>query len=393
MNLIFIVGQTAVGKTERALNWAVQEKRAGILNADSIQIYKELNKGSAKPDFSKYPQIPFYLFNELQAPEVCTAGLFRKKALKILNEKLPEEKIFVVGGSGFYIQALEKGMYPVSQEIYLNLEEKLNEEQNQSAGSIQKKNLEEKLGLNPKQIEEAGLREKVNLSGQKAGRGIELNQKIESSESLKHTSAKQNSDEQMAAETLNLSQFYEELKSKGPETGFTKLPRLSLLYEELKSKDPETAQNISPKDRYRIVRALSLIDKEKKTLSQIKKEFQQEKLKWPYIKAGFFLPKEELLQRVAARTEQMLQQGWIEEVEDLLNKGLKNWRALNSIGYKEIQLYLTGQIKKEDLAPSIISATMKLAKKQKTWFKKDKSIQWFDANLPPRKVYQQLFEC
>ena len=365
MKLIFIVGQTAVGKTEWALNWAVQEKRAGILNADSIQIYKELNKGSAKPDFSKYPQIPFYLFNELQAPEVCTAGLFRKKALKILNEKLPKEKIFVVGGSGFYIQALEKGMYPVSQEVYLNQQE------NQPANSIQKKNLEEKLGLNPKQIEEAGLRQKVNLGEQKAGRGIELNQKIESSESLKHSSTKQNSDEQMTIETSNLSQ----------------------LYEELKSKDPETAQNISPKDRYRIVRALSLMEKEKKTLSQIKKEFQQEKLKWPYIKAGFFLSKEELLQRVTVRTEQMLQQGWIEEVEDLFNQGLKNWRALNSIGYKEIQLYLTGQIKKEDLAPSIISATMKLAKKQKTWFKKDKSIQWFDANLPPRKVYQQLFEC
>ena len=312
MKLIFIVGATATGKTEWALSWASQEKKAGILNADSIQIYKELDKGSAKPDFSKYPNIPFYLFNELQAPEVCTAGLFRKKALEVLNKKLDQEKIFVVGGSGFYIQALEKGMYPIQAF------------------------------------------------------------------SIKDQKSKTNRTHQNFKESSKLKKTLDE-------------EELSYLYEKLKAKDSETAKNISPKDRYRIVRALTIMERENKTLSQIKKEFQQEKLKWPYIKVGLFLPKEELLKKVSTRTNQMLQQGWIEEVEQLLKKGLKDWKALNSIGYKEIQLYLKGQLKKEDLRYSIITSTMKLAKKQKTWFKKDKSIQWFDAKTSPLKVYSSLF--
>ena len=337
MDLIFIVGATATGKTDWALKWATQEKKAGILNADSIQIYKELNKGSAKPDFSKYPDISFYLFNELQAPEFCTAGLFRKKALKVLNEKIPKEKIFVVGGSGFYIQALEKGMYPLS-----------------SPDSEQK-----------------------NMSS------LSLNE-FDSSTKEKSSSL---SDEFDSSAKENPSSLLDESDSSTKED---RSKSLNQLYEELKSKDPETAKKISPKDKYRIERALNIMKSQKKTLSQIKKEFQQQSLKWPYKKIGLFLSKEELLKRVIARTDQMLQEEWIEEVESLLNKGLTNWRALNSVGYKEIQFYLKGKIKKEELASSIIASTMKLAKKQRTWFKKDKNIQWFDANQDALEVYQKL---
>jgi len=333
MNLVFIVGQTAVGKTEWALNWAGQEKKAGILNADSIQVYKQLDKGSSKPDFLKHPKIPFYLFNELQAPAFWTAGLFRKRALEILSTKLGSEKIFVVGGAGFYIQALEKGMYDISPEKESNHKQELDQNTGLSGG------------------------EKQSI-------------KVETASLLVKNSKKS-------------GQATEQTKQKTVSPGG--------LYEELQSKDPEVAKKISPKDRYRILRALSIIKKEKKTLTQIKKEFQPEQLKWPYIKVGLFLPKENLLERVIARTNQMLKQGWVEETERLLKQGLKNWKPLSSVGYKEIQLYLEGQIKKEDLAPAIVSSTMKLAKKQKTWFKKDKSIQWFDARLPPLKVYQQIF--
>ena len=359
MNLVFIVGATTTGKTEWALNWAGQEKRAGILNADSIQIYKDIDKGSAKPDFSKYPDIPFYLFNELQAPDICTAGLFRKKALKVLNEKLPVEKIFVVGGSGFYIQALEKGMYPVEPFTLEN--------------SIQKKDSNQKLSLSENSCLNRSLKQNdIKNLIEKIDQKIDIEQEKKSKK-----------EEAQLSQQIELNK---KVTQKEEEKDFNQL------YEELESKDPETAQTISPKDRYRILRALSIMEKENKTLSQIKKEFQQEKLKWPYIKVGLYRSKEDLLKRVTTRTEQMLKEGWIEEVEQFLKRGLKDWRALKSIGYKEIQLFLQGQIKKEDLVPSIISATMKLAKKQKTWFKKDKNIQWFDANLSPLKVYQQLFK-
>ena len=295
-NLIFIVGATAVGKTNLALELAdlIQSKKqipAGILNGDSVQIYKELNIGSAKPDFSSYPKINFYLFNELSAPQTGTAGFFRKRAIEILKNKLPTELILITGGSGFYLQALEKGMYPVP----------------------------------PSHAEK---------------------------------SQKQN----------------------------------DRLYHELKQKDPELAQSISPNDRYRILRALDLMQKEGKTVSQIKKEFKEQILPWPYLKIGLQIPKEQLLKRVQQRTKAMLKKGLIEETQSLIDKGFRGWKPLSSVGYKEVLLYLEGAVKKEDLESLIVSKTMQLAKKQKTWFKKDKTIQWFDWNLPALQVYKQLFK-
>ena len=110
--LIFLLGPTASGKTDWALRWA--DKTGGIIvNGDSVQVYRELNIGSAKPDFKEYPYIPHYLFGLVEAPQVWTAADYRKNALEILHKKLPEKQTFVVGGSGFYIQALERGMYPI----------------------------------------------------------------------------------------------------------------------------------------------------------------------------------------------------------------------------------------------------------------------------------------
>ena len=112
--LIFLLGPTASGKTDWALKWADQTGGV-IVNGDSVQVYRELNIGSAKPDFKKYPHIPHYLFGLVEAPQVWTAGDYRTNALEILHRELPGKQVFVTGGSGFYIQALEKGMYPVQK--------------------------------------------------------------------------------------------------------------------------------------------------------------------------------------------------------------------------------------------------------------------------------------
>ena len=293
-SLIFVVGPTAVGKTDWAIQWARQDSGC-ILNSDSIQVYKDLKIGSAKPDFEKYKDITYYLFDEISAPQVWTAGDFRRKAFKILEKELPQRRVFVVGGSGFYIQALEKGMY----------------------------------------------------------------------------------------------------KIKTPERRSTdqwKNKDISYLYELLKKKDPETAQQISPKDRYRILRSLILMDREGKTVSQIKREFREQKPPWPYLKVGLNISREELLKRVEKRVWKMLKEGLVEEIEQLLNRGLRDWRPLNSIGYREGILYLDGKIKREELANKIVSSTMFLAKKQKTWFKRDTSIKWFDFNQPALKVYKEIFK-
>lgn len=296
--LVFILGPTAVGKTDWALQWAELES-GGLLNSDSIQAYKDLNIGSAKPDFKRHSNIKFYLFDEVSAPKVWTAGDFRKKAVEILKKELSKKKVFVVGGSGFYIQALEKGMYPF-QVVSKNVVNKLKET----------------------------------------------------------------------------------LKQKG----------LDYLYRELQKKDPERAKQISYKDKYRIIRSLSLIESEGKSFSQIKKEFKAQKLPWPYLKVGLTLPKEELSKRVKKRAENMIKKGLIEEIETLVQKGFRNWKPLNSVGYKEGLLYLEGKIKKEELVDSIVSGTMALAKKQNTWFKKDKNIKWLNGNELALKVYKEIFQ-
>ena len=322
-NLIFILGPTGVGKTNWAIQWAEQSPSC-MINSDSIQAYKELNIGSAKPDWTNYPFMKFYLFEEVSAPHIWTAGDFRRKALHILKKELPEKKVFIVGGSGFYIQALEKGMYPVHK---------------------------------PKPFEEG----MTSIQNSKP-----LEKEVPPSTSPK---SPENQWEKWEAE-------------KG----------LSYLYDLLKKQDPETAEQISPKDRYRILRALSLIELEGKPVSQIKKEFKEQKLPYPYLKVGLKISKEELLQKIKKRSENMLKRGLVEEVETLLKKGLKGWRPLNSVGYKEVQLYLEGKIQKKDLLERIVSSSMSLAKKQKTWFKKDKSIKWYDHKTKALEVYKELFQ-
>lgn len=279
--IIFLLGPTAVGKTDFSFHLA-EYFSASILNCDSIQMYKGLDIGSAKPDrLTKQKQ---FLFDEWDPPFVCTAGVFRKTALSILEKELPHRPVLAVGGSGFYVQALEKGMYdikPVKQEIKKRI------------GEIQNKR----------------------------GSGH--------------------------------------------------------LYQLLQFLDPEYAKRISPHDTYRIFRAISIILSEEKPLSLIRSSFRIKELSWPYLKIGLYLKRETLLKRVTERTEKMIKAGLLEEVQDLLNKGLLEWPVLKSVGYKESVLFLQNKISKEEWKMRIVYRTMRLAKKQLSWFKRDKGIKWY----------------
>ena len=295
-SLFFILGCTASGKTDLAL-FLAEKFSAACLNGDSIQIYKNLNIGSAKPDFNQFPHIPHYLFDAVEAPQVWTAGDYRREALAVLNKEIPKKKFCVVGGSGFYIQALEKGMYPLKPT--------------------------------PPSI---------------------------------------------------LNSLKQKLKEKG--VGFC--------HKELKEKDPAYAETISPQDSYRILRALAVIQNEGRLFSDIVKNFQPQKLPWSYKKIAWELPKEELQKRVKKRTENMLKHGLIEEMEALLKQGLENWKPLQSLGYKETLQFLKGDISKEELFSLIVQNTLSFAKRQKTWFRKDKDIVWYDFKTSPLTIYKEL---
>lgn len=285
---VLIVGPTASGKSALGLQLA-EHFQGAVLNCDSLQIYKRLDIGTAKPDAEERARVPHLLFDFLAPGEVLTAGDFRKLALEELAQHLPHRPVFGVGGSGFYIQALEKGMFDVKKP------------------------------------------------------SSEID-----------------------------AQVREDLKSKG----------LPALYRELEACDPEYADHLSPNDSYRIVRALVVFRETGRKVSDLKKEFARRDFPYPLLKLGLLPSREELLPRIQSRTRKMIKDGLIEEVEALRGEGFSGWPALQSVGYKECQMFLNGEIDRARLEQLISEKTVQLAKKQRTWFKRDTEIQVLDFEHP-----------
>ena len=111
---IFILGPTGTGKSGLAL--ALAQKHNGVIvNFDSIQFYKGLEIGSAAPTAFEKSTVPHYLYSYVDAPKEMTAGEFLRDLKKVAPEIPADKVIFFVGGTGFYQQALEKGMYDVAE--------------------------------------------------------------------------------------------------------------------------------------------------------------------------------------------------------------------------------------------------------------------------------------
>lgn len=286
--VIFVVGATATGKSEWALKLA-QEFDGVIVNCDSIQVYQRLDIGSAKPSAEERSLVPHYLVDYVAPPNEMTAGVFSRDFYECL-EGIPEEKpVFVVGGTGFYFMAIEKGMYPVIP------------------------------------VPET------------------LKQQIES----------------------------ELEQSGGPER----------LHAEMSAADPEYAAKIHLSDRYRIGRAIELIRSQGKSVTQIQKEFEEQRQPFPFplLKIGPQWDREVLRGRIRSRVAKMLERGLVAEVRGLLDEGLAAWAPLSSVGYKEVVEMLSGQLPESALLEEITKNTSQLAKRQRTWFQRDSEIQWFDG--------------
>ncbi len=151
------------------------------------------------------------------------------------------------------------------------------------------------------------------------------------------------------------------------------------LYEELQKIDPESSKTINPNDSYRLRRAIEVFRAFQKPLSAFRNEFVKQDLPFEHQKIGLKLEREELRERVHARVLKMLDDGLVTEVEGLLKENLKDWKALSSVGYKEVIQMLNGELASDLLVDEIVKNTMGLAKRQMTWFRKDKEIEWFHA--------------
>ncbi len=283
--ILAIVGPTGVGKSDLAV-YLAENLRGEIINFDSIQFYRELNIGTAKPSKEEMEKIPHHLYDLLELDEEFNAARFVKEADRIIDQVLERKKLpILVGGTGLYLRALEYGLFPV-----------------------------------------------------------------EISEDIR------NSVRQKAEKDLQS------------------------LYQELKRLDPEYAEKISPKDRVRITRALEVIYATSKPFSQFHKEhpFFQKK-RYNILKIGLNLPRKELYNRINQRVLKMIEAGWIEEVKDLLKRGYSpELKPFKAIGYKYIIKHIQGKLELQKAIKLIQRDTRRYAKRQLTWFKKEKDIHWFN---------------
>lgn len=302
--LFFVVGSTATGKSDLALQFALKNKFE-IVNSDSLQVYRSLDIGTAKPPKEEMKMCPHHLFDIVDEGESFTAADYRLKALQVIEEAFLNKNshgLVFVGGSGFYIQALVKGMYelpPVTEEI------------KKKVSSM---------------IEDKGWQGCIDW---------------------------------------------------------------------LKSSDPSYAKKLNLNDKYRIQRALEMNFSSGQTVSELQesqKLKQDQAFRYSHHFFGLKVDRDVLRSRVSLRTKKMIDHGWIDEVVRLRQKGLGDWAPMKSVGYLEVQDYLDHNFSKEELVQKVVQSTMRLAKKQSTWFRNQLEVQWSQSMEDALKMMQAQLE-
>ncbi len=166
--------------------------------------------------------------------------------------------------------------------------------------------------------------------------------------------------------TLRL-QLENDFKSKGIEA----------LQLQLKILDPEYYFQVDLKNPKRLIRAIEVCLQTGKKYSELRLKRKRQR-DFKCIKIGLELPRQELFRRINNRVDIMMDRGWIKEAEKVFD--YRNLNALNTLGYKELFNYLEGKNRLEFTLEKIKTNTRRYAKRQLTWFKKDKSIKWFDPS-------------
>jgi tRNA dimethylallyltransferase len=296
--VIVIIGPTCSGKTTLSLKLS-QIIPSEIISADSRQIYKLLDIGTAKPSKEELQKVPHHLIDFLDPSENYDVSKLEKDAERIIYQIHKNNKIsIIVGGSGLYVKALIDGIFQLSVP-----------------------------------------------SGETADKDEE---------------------------------YRKELLQKRKEFGN------ELLYEELKKADPESASKMLPQNWKRVMRALEVFHTTGEPIwKHHQKQVASKGKKYNFKQFGMNWDRKILYENIDKRVEAMIEKGFVEEVKNILRKGYdKNLNSLNTVGYKEIIQYLDKEITLERAIELIKRNTRHYAKRQMTWFRKDKRIQWFDIEKP-----------
>lgn len=297
--LIILTGPTAVGKTALSIELA-KRINGEMISADSIQIYKKMNIGSAKISPDEMCGIPHHLIDVLDPKEDFNVVLFKDMALKALDIIYEKNKIpIIVGGTGFYIQAL----------------------------------------LNDISFEET-----------------------------------------------KISSYREELEA------FVKEHGAHALHERLKDMDPVSYEKIHENNVKRVIRALEFYHDTGMPISKHNEE--QSRKESPYNFIYFVLndDRQKLYNRIDLRIDQMMEQGLLEEVKELLDYGCtKDMVSMQGLGYKEFIPYFEGECTLEDAILILKRDTRHFAKRQLTWFRREPSVTWI--NKPDYSNEESMLEA
>lgn len=290
--VLFIVGPTASGKSALACRLA-RELQTEIISADSMQIYRGMDIGTAKISSEEANSIPHHLIDICDPSEEFTVYHFREAALEKIKTISAEKKVPVIaGGTGLYVRAILEG-------------------------------------LSPQPGEDPVLRKKLE----------------------------------------------EEMELKGTHT----------MYRKLTAVDPGAVKRIHPNHKRRIIRALEIYEMTGRPAS----EWYAEKtslrdLGYEPVVAGLEVDKKILHERINERVDQMFEQGLLDEVRNLLQKNPSK-TALQAVGYKEVVPFLQSVSSNPALDLMAVKDAVKkntryLAKRQMTWFRKEKEICWYCAD-------------
>lgn len=287
--ILALVGPTGSGKTKTAIR-ICKALNAEIVSMDSMQIYRGMDIGTAKPTREELNAAPHHMIDICDPDEIFTVSMYREMACKVIDGILARGKLpLLVGGTGLYLQAISYEM------------------------SLGEKGADSKL------------REELNRIAQTPGGAFELHKRLE-------------------------------------------------------AVDPVSAKKLHPNDIRRVIRSLEIYETSGKAKSEQGSEAREE---GPYrvLVYGLSLPRDQMYARINERVDQMISDGLIQEVQELLAKGITpkpEGGAMQAIGYKEIVSALMGESSLEQAVALIKQSSRRYAKRQWTWFRHDPRTQWFD---------------
>ena len=166
-----------------------------------------------------------------------------------------------------------------------------------------------------------------------------------------------------------------------------------VLLEELKKVDPEAARNMIPQNYKRILRALEVYYSSGNRISELRSQ-RASSANFATVQFGIYLDRKLLYRRIEKRVDQMIANGLVDEVKEILERGFDpHLNSLQTVGYREVVRFLQAKINFEDMVSLFKMNTRRYAKRQMTWFNKDKRIIWIGADdKGPEEVAKEIYE-